>query len=323
MAKTNVFHDHRGLEVRTGRSARGARASREGRRPGDEARMEEGEQGHAEDGPEESSEGDARQLRALQGQYMTIVRRLSKVQKAQVKKLRKTKGYKRAIRLRGAAREIRGTNVVARTRGAIPRLPPGAGGSLLPPRGGARRSGSRATAGRHTRSTRHGLSLPARTAGPARLPRGHCLDRLPALPDARPRPGRNGTGSARPRGGTRRGTALPGVPDRRRNCVIAAHRTSFFSPLESAVVGDVLTLITGSGCRKLRHRSDPHRDSRSRRARGRHAHPAPDSRDVHAFQLTSATPRRGSSCSRRHAPGGAPRSRRGVQGAGGRKTAPK
>jgi hypothetical protein len=39
-----------------------------------------------------------RQLRALQGQYMTIVRRLSKVQKAQVKKLRKTKGYKQAIR---------------------------------------------------------------------------------------------------------------------------------------------------------------------------------------------------------------------------------
>lgn len=43
------------------------------------------------------------------------------------------------------------------------------------------------------------------------------------------------------------GTALPGVPDVRRNCVIAAHRTSFFSPLESAVAGDVLTLITGSG----------------------------------------------------------------------------
>jgi sortase A len=43
------------------------------------------------------------------------------------------------------------------------------------------------------------------------------------------------------------GTALPGVPDRRRNCVIAAHRTSFFSPLESAVAGDVVTLITGSG----------------------------------------------------------------------------
>jgi len=43
------------------------------------------------------------------------------------------------------------------------------------------------------------------------------------------------------------GTALPGVPDKRRNCVIAAHRTSFFSPLESAIVGDVLTLITGSG----------------------------------------------------------------------------
>jgi hypothetical protein len=39
-----------------------------------------------------------RQLRALQGQYMTIVRRLSKVQKAQVKKLRKTRGYKQAIR---------------------------------------------------------------------------------------------------------------------------------------------------------------------------------------------------------------------------------
>jgi sortase A len=43
------------------------------------------------------------------------------------------------------------------------------------------------------------------------------------------------------------GTALPGVPDRRRNCVIAAHRTSFFSPLESAVSGDVLILITGAG----------------------------------------------------------------------------
>jgi len=43
------------------------------------------------------------------------------------------------------------------------------------------------------------------------------------------------------------GTALPGVPDRRRNCVIAAHRTTYFSPLESAVRGDVLTLITGSG----------------------------------------------------------------------------
>jgi len=43
------------------------------------------------------------------------------------------------------------------------------------------------------------------------------------------------------------GTALPGVPDRRRNCVIAAHRTSFFSPLESAVAGDALILITGAG----------------------------------------------------------------------------
>jgi len=43
------------------------------------------------------------------------------------------------------------------------------------------------------------------------------------------------------------GTALPGIPDRRRNCVIAAHRTSYFSPLESAVEGDVISLITGSG----------------------------------------------------------------------------
>ena len=43
------------------------------------------------------------------------------------------------------------------------------------------------------------------------------------------------------------GTALPGVPDRRRNCVIAAHRTSYFSPLESAVAGDALILITGAG----------------------------------------------------------------------------
>jgi sortase A len=43
------------------------------------------------------------------------------------------------------------------------------------------------------------------------------------------------------------GTALPGVPDRRRNCVIAAHRTTYFSPLESAVPGDVLSLVTGSG----------------------------------------------------------------------------
>jgi sortase A len=29
--------------------------------------------------------------------------------------------------------------------------------------------------------------------------------------------------------------------------VIAAHRTTYFSPLESVVPGDVLTLITGSG----------------------------------------------------------------------------
>jgi hypothetical protein len=39
-----------------------------------------------------------RQLRVLQGQYMTIVRRLSKTQKAQVKRLRKTKGYKEAVK---------------------------------------------------------------------------------------------------------------------------------------------------------------------------------------------------------------------------------
>lgn len=43
------------------------------------------------------------------------------------------------------------------------------------------------------------------------------------------------------------GTALPGVPDSRGNCVIAAHRTSFFSALESAVPGDLLTLVTGAG----------------------------------------------------------------------------
>ena len=43
------------------------------------------------------------------------------------------------------------------------------------------------------------------------------------------------------------GTALPGTSDRRRNCVIAAHRTTYFSPLESAVKGDVISLITGGG----------------------------------------------------------------------------
>jgi sortase A len=43
------------------------------------------------------------------------------------------------------------------------------------------------------------------------------------------------------------GTALPGVPDPRGNCVVAAHRTSFFSPLESVVLGDRLALITGAG----------------------------------------------------------------------------
>jgi sortase A len=42
------------------------------------------------------------------------------------------------------------------------------------------------------------------------------------------------------------GTALPGVPDPRGNCVVAAHRTMFFSPLESAVPGDRLALITAS-----------------------------------------------------------------------------
>jgi hypothetical protein len=40
-----------------------------------------------------------RQLRVLQARYMTLVRRLSKVQKEQVKKLRKTKGYKEALKL--------------------------------------------------------------------------------------------------------------------------------------------------------------------------------------------------------------------------------
>ncbi|HET7453390.1 MAG TPA: class D sortase [Thermoanaerobaculia bacterium] len=48
------------------------------------------------------------------------------------------------------------------------------------------------------------------------------------------------------------GTALPGLPDRRRNCVIAAHRTTYFSPLESAVPGDVVSLITGAGVEDYR-----------------------------------------------------------------------
>lgn len=43
------------------------------------------------------------------------------------------------------------------------------------------------------------------------------------------------------------GTALPLADDRRGNTVLAAHRTSFFSPLESAEVGDALTLIGGAG----------------------------------------------------------------------------
>jgi hypothetical protein len=46
-----------------------------------------------------------RQLRILQGRYMTLVRRLSKVQKEQVKKLRKTKGYKEAIRFAARLRK--------------------------------------------------------------------------------------------------------------------------------------------------------------------------------------------------------------------------
>ena len=46
-----------------------------------------------------------RQLRILQGRYMTLVRRLSKVQKEQVKKLRETKGYKEAIRFAARLRK--------------------------------------------------------------------------------------------------------------------------------------------------------------------------------------------------------------------------
>jgi putative protein kinase ArgK-like GTPase of G3E family len=40
-----------------------------------------------------------RQLRVLQARYMTLVRRLSKAQKEQVRKLRKTKGYREALKL--------------------------------------------------------------------------------------------------------------------------------------------------------------------------------------------------------------------------------
>ena len=46
-----------------------------------------------------------KQLRILQGKYMTAVRSLSKIQKAQVKKLRASKGYKEALKFaRGLAR---------------------------------------------------------------------------------------------------------------------------------------------------------------------------------------------------------------------------
>lgn len=46
-----------------------------------------------------------RQLRVLQGRYMTLVRRLSKAQKEQVKKLRKTKGYKEAVKFASRLRK--------------------------------------------------------------------------------------------------------------------------------------------------------------------------------------------------------------------------
>ncbi len=40
-----------------------------------------------------------RQLRVLQGKYMSLVRSLSKTQKEQVRKIRASKGYKDAMRL--------------------------------------------------------------------------------------------------------------------------------------------------------------------------------------------------------------------------------
>ena len=43
------------------------------------------------------------------------------------------------------------------------------------------------------------------------------------------------------------GTALPLAADRRGNTVLAAHRTTYFSPLESAAPGDRITLIGGAG----------------------------------------------------------------------------
>ena len=43
------------------------------------------------------------------------------------------------------------------------------------------------------------------------------------------------------------GTSLPGARDDYRNCVIAAHRTTYFSPLESVGKGDVFSVITPAG----------------------------------------------------------------------------
>lgn len=40
-----------------------------------------------------------KQLRALQGRYMAFLKKLSKAEQAQVKKLRKSKGYRDAIKL--------------------------------------------------------------------------------------------------------------------------------------------------------------------------------------------------------------------------------
>jgi hypothetical protein len=43
-----------------------------------------------------------KQLRALQGRYMAFLKKLSKAQQAQVKNLRKSKGYRDAIKLASA-----------------------------------------------------------------------------------------------------------------------------------------------------------------------------------------------------------------------------
>jgi hypothetical protein len=45
-----------------------------------------------------------KQLRAMQGQYMGLIRRLTKEQQRRVKEIRKSKGYKEALRL---ARSLR------------------------------------------------------------------------------------------------------------------------------------------------------------------------------------------------------------------------